>query len=855
MYPQFPIQNSFSSGELSPWLRGRYDVEQYFRGAEAIENFDVRVSGGLVRRPGTKYITDSADQTEAHIVRVIEFAYARNDAVAIEIFEGGFRFYKDGDVVEHLVGINYVPYDVLVHYGTATAVPYLSAEINQIQFSQSADVLFLTHPNHPLAKLSRYGATDWRYEQVSLVYGPYLDQAPDDQNTSLTLDAATVTDRATLTSSEADFVASVANNIVQYLYSGQKVLGRVVTKTSDYEVVIEPLEDRCLTLSKEVYSPGLYTSWNSTTGVPNYNPTITGSSVNVAFSATSVVTQETVGNYLRFSGKTGAYYWMLVSGIDNITEQGAYGIIAKGNILTVTLPNGTLTRKDRTITATLTSSTAAFFDTTNDVGRKYRLVFDDQVVHATTNDTVTPTTTVMSVTLHRPLPLSQEGAARIQLGTTNDWNKGAFYVGNNPSTLAFHEGRLCLASSTLQPQSLWMSKSADFTNFGATSDELIVSDDSAITVTMDSDTVNQIMWLSSRAVLLVGTAGGEWQITGASSREPITPTNISARNQTSFGSEFIKAISLGSATLYLQKAGHKLRQMVYNYQIDQHESTDLTVFSDHILRDHDGGIGMAYQQLPDPRIFIPMADGQLAVLLYDADQQVYAWSRHVLGGGGKVESLSTVRRTTKFDSYLVVGRTVNGTYYRTIEHIDPDSTVYLDAYVTNTPAAVEFLGGLNMTTEYGTGGMYEVGSTGIKVVTDGSARDGAITIASQVDVSTGQLPTTSIYAGYGYTSTLKSLPIVLQTPNGPGQSRPGRVNGLILKTKTSAGFKHGPSLNRLDYEMPVEFNDPYTIVPASQDIRVNFDGDFGREVSYYIVQDQPYPLSILAIAIDAVQYN
>ena len=42
---------------------------------------------------------------------------------------------------------------------------------------------------------------------------------------------------------------------------------------------------------------------------------ITGTNVSVAFSNTGVVTQEAVGNYLRFCDKDGAYYWMLIDSI------------------------------------------------------------------------------------------------------------------------------------------------------------------------------------------------------------------------------------------------------------------------------------------------------------------------------------------------------------------------------------------------------------------------------------------------------------------------------------------------------------------------------------------------------------
>ena len=49
-------QTSFSSGELSPLLLGRTDLEQYYKGAQTAENVVIVPQGGVKRRPGTKFI-------------------------------------------------------------------------------------------------------------------------------------------------------------------------------------------------------------------------------------------------------------------------------------------------------------------------------------------------------------------------------------------------------------------------------------------------------------------------------------------------------------------------------------------------------------------------------------------------------------------------------------------------------------------------------------------------------------------------------------------------------------------------------------------------------------------------------
>ena len=45
--------------------------------------------------------------------------------------------------------------------------PYLEAELEDIKFIQSNDTIYLTHLNHPPAKLIRKGANEWSYEVIN----------------------------------------------------------------------------------------------------------------------------------------------------------------------------------------------------------------------------------------------------------------------------------------------------------------------------------------------------------------------------------------------------------------------------------------------------------------------------------------------------------------------------------------------------------------------------------------------------------------------------------------------------------------------------------------------------------------
>lgn len=872
MIKQHLLQNSFSSGEVSPWLNGRTDIEQYLRGAAVVENFDVRVSGGLERRVGTKLIGASNNQVEDDVTRVQEFAYSRDDALCVEIIPGFFYFYQNGVSQGSYGGVpfpasNGVPFSV--------AHTYLSEHINELQFSQSADVMFITHPLYPIHTLSRHRVIDpdalvavnagaWTWDQYDPIYGPYIDQSPGDENTSLTL--AAIVDRLWLTTDAADFGTLSPGDWVEYAYFGQKMIGLVIADAGNDadNVLIEPVEERCLLLTNKVHSPGKWSTWDATNSIPVYtNPISSGTPITIAFSATAVVSQETVGNYLRFMDIVGGYWWMFVSEVGNIVEQGAYGILATGTVLSPRTSTGNITRRDRTITGTLTSSDATFFNLPRDTDRLFRCVYDNEVVHCRCTTTAAGDYQTIAVTPHRPLPLSNEGSKAsdtgktryIHNGVTTAWNKGSFYTDNYPSSSVFHEGRFAFSSTPLEKQNIWFSRSADFINFAATNDSLEVTDAAAINLAIDSNTVNEIMWLSSRTTLLAGTSGGEWNITGTSIRDPITPTTASARNQSAHGSEFLEALTLGLSTLFLQKGGNTLRQIVYSDSLDQYEALDLTVFSDHILRDGGGAIDITYQRLPEPRVIITLADGAVAVLVYEPDQQVYAWSRYRLGGSAvKVISATAVRRSTAYDMYFIVERTSNAVFTRTLEYAQPETKIFLDSYIDYSSAAANIISSGGVSPGLAGGDPFQPGDE-VAVWMDGAILRGTLDGAGFLEFSSLPETDSTIYVGYPYSSILQSLPLNPEGTAGTSMGKPKRINRLSVKVKSSAGFQYGVAGGEL-YTSPIPTLDaPFYVATPSGDVRCDLKADFNSETAYVIIQDEPLPLSILSVMPEVTEYN
>lgn len=734
-------------------------------------------------------------------------------------------------------------------YGTTDPIPYANEEVPFIQYAQSVDVMFMVHPNHPIATITRRSDVDWRYEQPEFYGGPFIDSRSEDLNTMLA--ATGVTDTATLRSRADAFVVGDVGKLVEYSSAGQQLLGLITTYTSARQVQITPYEDRCLVLSKETYSPGFYASWDGTNSIPVYtNPIAPGASTTVAFSNSSAVNRSMIGNYLRFVDKLGGYWWMLIESVDNIIEQGAYGILAKGPVYDVLVPASATLRIDRQITATLTSSTADFFNLSTDIGRLFRLVLGDSVRTARGVADGGNNGTTLKVRLDLSLPLSQEGEEVKNKGSTNIWQRGAWFTGNYPGVVCFHEGRLCFGKTPLQPQSIWLSKSADFYDFSSTSEEQEVLADSSINLPLDSDTANEVFWMISRAFLLLGASGSEWQVGASTNREALTADNATAQVQSSHGSEPARALSVGRNVLFIQYGGSKIREMKYDYTDDAQNSTDLNTYANHLLRDHGGAIQLAYQPIPFPTVYVLLGDGQLGVLTYEPDQQVYAWSRYIVGGPqARVTSIACKPEGSNYALYMTVSRVVNGEEVVTIERLIPEFRPTGPTDRSN----LLFLDGHRMVPEEDIDGTLVTGlddfaGETVNILLDDSVYHGLVVSVSG-ELTLPRVPVTRLFVGYAYTSTLKTFPIEVQGIAGTSQGKLGRINAVVFRCIDSAGARWGDSPTNL---RAVDFRrdqDPPGLPPPFRtgDIRITVDSGIDTLSQQYVVQDLALPLNILAI--------
>ena len=511
----------------------------------------------------------------------------------------------------------------------------------------------------------------------------------------------------------------------------------------------------------------------------------------------------------------------------------------EGPFLDTNITTTTFTSSDhtpgtgRTITASSTTginSGQGFLDT--DVGRQIKVHDGWGVITARTS------TTVVTVTIEE------------DFGTSNvvtNWSLGAFSdTTGHPSCVTFFEQRLVFAATLNNPQTIYFSKSGDYENMdenrGGT-----VADDDAIIYTIASNQVNAIRFMTSTRTLIIGTAGGEFAVSGGGTDVAITPTNILIKKQSNHGAANIDAIPAGNATLFLQRAKRKLRELAYNFDVDGYVSPDLTILAEHIS---EGGLTqLSYQQEPNQIIWGTRADGQLIGLTYQREQQVVAWHRHIFGGafgsGNAVcESVATIPTdNSEYQTYVIIKRTINGSTKRYVEFIhnydfdetDDTSFNFLDSQLEYSGSPVTTISGLS----------HLEGQT-VSILADGATHPDKTVSSGEITLDRSA---SKVKVGLGYTSLLQTMRLDAGSQDGTSQGKTKRIFDIAIRLYESLGVEVGPDLNnmeRIPFRSSADAMDSAVSV-FTGDKEVEFRGNYETDGFIVVRQTQPLPLTILSL--------
>lgn len=248
-------------------------------------------------------------------------------------------------------------------------------------------------------------------------------------------------------------------------------------------------------------------------------------------------------------------------------------------------------------------------------------------------------------------------------GSSDVWKEGAWSARRGyPTAVALHEGRLAHAGAT----NVWLSVSDDYENFDAETE----GESAPIARTLGSGPVNTVQYLLSLLRLIAGTTGSEIAIKASSLDETLTSSNAAASAFSTQGSASLRAMKLDNKGLFVQRSRERL--YMYGFGVSQealndYESTELTILAPDILS--SGVVSIAIQRQPDTRIHCVLADGTVAILTYEPQEEVLAWSKWVTdtGSNSAVERAMVLPGTEEDAVYYHVQRTINGVKRRFLE--------------------------------------------------------------------------------------------------------------------------------------------------------------------------------------------
>ncbi len=228
---------NFTGGEFSPRLDGRNDLSKYTSASKTLENFVIYPHGSASRRSGTQFVAEVKDssaktrlipfefsttqtymlefgnqyirfykdngailesdvtisgatQADPVVITATAHGYSNDDEIEISgvvgMTELNGKRYRVANKTTNTFEITDIDgndidgsgFTAYTSGGTANRVyeittPYGTNDLFDIKFAQSADVMYLCHPDHEVEKLSRTGHTSWTLADVEFTDGPY----------------------------------------------------------------------------------------------------------------------------------------------------------------------------------------------------------------------------------------------------------------------------------------------------------------------------------------------------------------------------------------------------------------------------------------------------------------------------------------------------------------------------------------------------------------------------------------------------------------------------------------------------------------------------------------------------------
>lgn len=729
-------QTNFTAGELSPKLYGRVDIAKYGNGVALLQNMIPLIQGGAISRNGTRYVSPTRYGALSNS-RLIPFVFNRDQAYILEFGERYIRFYRDGAMIMDEDDPS-LPYELVS--------PFSADMLDGLDFAQQSDTLIMVHQEVTPYRLQRYGHAKWQFEAIPFVsiptsetgYTPFAFASVDTSPTAgqsidvgdtvniycytLDSDGVTKVDAHEFIDSDVGRRITFPGGLVveATLFTDNSNLKATVKNSPGVVVGPRLYEARTWTIEgspQASLKPSATGPVGTAITMQSGGAGTSGAAVNIAASGFSTPASSLYPSPVSYgTPKYGLFaYWdgynyfiylqIETSAVHGLSDGDSFllsGFTAYGGADDI---NGVYkVRKVLSTTKILTSKVFrdTYVDTTKlnaagaagsygtvqqvtATGASFPTFRHDDVGgmisinggFARITGIITPSKIDAVVT--KELSSTTTAVKNSWVLSLPSWSDGFGY----PGAVTIATQRLIFAGSPSYPNSIWMSRVAEYYN-----NDLGVDDSDAINITISSKEVVDIRHLTENSGIVVLSTGGEHAILGGVER-PVTPTNVQIKAQSAFGCSGVQPVRIGAEIFYPQRSGLRIRAMSYQYSSDSYNSPDISALSDHLLV--DGIKAMAYQQEPYSVLWVVTNAGELKSCTIDREQNVIAWARHN-SGNGVFESVACIPNGDEDQVWFIIKRTIKDasdvdTDVRYIERFDP--TLYHDCAGDDVAVAPE----------------------------------------------------------------------------------------------------------------------------------------------------------------------
>ena len=750
------IQSSFVSGELSPLLVGRTDLDQYYQGTQTAENLVIVPQGGLKRRAGTEFLGKALPLLD----RVTVAPTMINGGTAATINDD-----DDTTNTATTTPIGVVNPYVVAQYDLTTPTYIEFADIRDVLVSVGSSTEFLIeHSDDAItwataATVPSIGLTakDFRlFVGATKRYWRFVRVGATDMTTSVvSLGEFNLQKRQATLSSVKTFDFSVESNRHYLMVLTQGNLR--VYRTPDIHVadIKMPYIDGQVLSVRDAQTESVMLMFHEDTlpirlvnggddytwtlddvpfsNVPQYDYFDGSSPTPTSDVQVMTLTTFVAGDTLQIDIEGVLSKNITYAGDSGADQQNSTVANIQRNIQDMPIMG------ESGVTVTRTGAAKYAITSANESAKAFEL-FAGFATTGTASKTVAFTHSVT-------------GSPREE----DVWSATRGY----PKMGVFYDGRLWLGGTKSKPQSILASKSGAFFDFDIDEGD----DDEGIFITISARKLSDIVDINPARGLQVFTSGSEFIVKGN------TPSTISIDAQTQHGASSMEVKSVDGATLFLDRNGNTLREYLYNFNEDSYTSNDLSVLASHLINAPADIAILSGSTSEDANwLFIANADGNMVVLNTLRSQDINGFTP--MTTQGFVSTLSVVDDQL----YMINRRTLGGVTSNFIERWSFDMLMDNSIAIANNNSTT--VSGL----EHLEGHTVQITADG-NVLPERAVSGGSITLtASEVSI-----PDRDLQIGINFTVSLKTMPVNTNIGSGMNNMRIKKITRINARVYNTFG--------------------------------------------------------------------